>query len=216
MQARDLDAELAHEGHVVLDHDHGLVAVDLLEQLRGLPRLGVGHAGDRLVDQQQLRVLRQQHADLEPLLLAVRQAAGRGDRAAASRRMVSRMLVDAAVLVGASSRHSSVARGAAVVLQRQQQIVLDGVALEHGRLLELAADAELGDLRPRRAWSGRALPSKEHVAVVGPGLAGDDVHHRGLAGAVRADDGAHLAGLDRERQIVERRKPSNETVTPSR
>ncbi len=76
VQARDLDAELAHEGHVVLDHDHGAVAVDLLQQLGGLPRLGVGHAGDRLVDQQQLRLLRQQHADLEPLLLAVRQAAG--------------------------------------------------------------------------------------------------------------------------------------------
>ena len=45
---------------------------------------------------------------------------------------------------------------------------------------------------------------EEDVAVVGPGLAGDDVHHRGLAGAVRADDGAHLARLDDERQIVER------------
>ena len=32
------------------------------------------HAGDRLVDQQQLRLLHQQHADLEPLLLAVRRA----------------------------------------------------------------------------------------------------------------------------------------------
>ena len=40
------------------------------------------------------------------------------------------------------------------------------------------------------------LPVEQHVAVVGPGLAGDDVHHRGLAGAVRADDGAHLAGRD--------------------
>ena len=36
---------------------------------------GVGHAGDRLVDQQHLRVLRQQHADLQPLLLPVRQQA---------------------------------------------------------------------------------------------------------------------------------------------
>ena len=31
-----------------------------------------------------------------------------------------------------------------------------------------------------------------------------DVHHRGLAGAVRADDGAHLARLDDERQVVQR------------
>ena len=97
MQAGDLDAELAHEGHVVLDHDHGLVAVDLLEQLGGLLGLGVGHAGDRLVDQQQLRFLREQHADLEPLLLAVRQAAGDA-RAHVLEPDVSRMLVDARLL----------------------------------------------------------------------------------------------------------------------
>src|SRR5207237_10210161 len=35
------------------------------------------------------------------------------------------------------------------------------------------------------------------------GLARNDVHHRGLARAVRADDGAHLAGRERERQIVD-------------
>ena len=45
-----------------------------LEQDRRLRRLGVGHAGRRLVDQQQARFLGEQHADLEPLLLAVRQA----------------------------------------------------------------------------------------------------------------------------------------------
>src|SRR5262252_4818501 len=54
VQASDLDPELAHEGHVVLDHDHGAVAVDLLEELGGLPRLGVGHASNRLIDEQSL------------------------------------------------------------------------------------------------------------------------------------------------------------------
>src|SRR6266404_1161054 len=43
-----------------------------------------------------------------------------------------------------------------------------------------------------------------HFAAVRSGLTGDDIHHRGLAGAVRADDRPHLAGLDRERKIVER------------
>ncbi|MEL6197841.1 MAG: urea ABC transporter ATP-binding protein UrtD [Pseudomonadota bacterium] len=38
------------------------------------------------------------------------------------------------------------------------------------------------------------------MAGVGPGLAGDDVHHRRLAGAVGADDGAHLAGSEHERE----------------
>jgi len=44
---------------------------------------------------------------------------------------------------------------------------------------------------------------EQHCALVRSGLAGDDVHHRGLAGAVGADDRAHLAGFERQRQIVD-------------
>src|SRR5579859_7218756 len=47
VQTGYLDAEVAHEGHVVLDHDDGMFLGDLLEQFRGLPRFRVGHAGDR-------------------------------------------------------------------------------------------------------------------------------------------------------------------------
>ena len=46
------------------------------EQLAGGVAFVVAHPGDRLVEQQQLGVLHQQHADLQPLLLAVRQGAG--------------------------------------------------------------------------------------------------------------------------------------------
>ena len=87
-------------------------------------------------------------------------------------------------------------------LQRQQQIVLDRMALEHGRLLELAADAHHGDLGLVMARQVDVAVEK-HLALVGPRLAGDDVHHRRLAGAVRADDGAHLALVDDEGQIVD-------------
>jgi hypothetical protein len=38
--------------------------------------LGQRHPGCRFVDQQQLRILGQQHADFQPLLLPVRQLAG--------------------------------------------------------------------------------------------------------------------------------------------
>src|SRR5437016_5738376 len=73
VQAGDLDAEVAHEGHVVFDHYDSPIAVDLSEEIRSLACFRVGHAGDRLVDQQELRLLCQQHADLEPLLLPVRE-----------------------------------------------------------------------------------------------------------------------------------------------
>ena len=115
----------------------------------------------------------------------------------------------------AVSRHSSVCARAAVAFQREAQIVLDRVHLEHGRLLELAADAELGDLRlVERGEIVRAV--EIDVALVRPGLAGDHVHHGGLAGAVRTDDRAHLAGLDREREIVERAEAVERHRTASR
>src|SRR5215472_11593343 len=68
-------------------------------------------------------------------------------------------------------------------LERQQDIVLDRVAVEHGRLLELAADAELGDLGLVEAGEIVAAVEQE-VALVGTGPACDHVHHGGLAGAV--------------------------------
>jgi hypothetical protein len=42
------------------------------------------------------------------------------------------------------------------------------------------------------------------AAGIGPGLAGDDVHHGGLAGPVRTDHAAQLAGVHIEIQVVDR------------
>src|SRR5688572_29123985 len=75
--------------------------------------------------------------------------------------------------------------------------------LEHGRLLELAADAGVGDLGFGKLGEIDRLP-EERGAVVRPGPAGDDVHHRGLASAVGADDAAQLARFDHEVELVER------------
>ena len=75
--------------------------------------------------------------------------------------------------------------------------------LEHRGFLELAADAEVGD--PRLVQLGQIDPAVEvDLARVGLGLAGDDVHHCRLAGAVRADDRPQLAGFDVEAEVVER------------
>jgi hypothetical protein len=89
-----------------------------------------------------------------------------------------------------------------IALERQQKIVRDRVALEHGRLLELATDAEFGDLGLVEA--GEVVHAVEiDLALVRARLTGDDVHHGGLAGAVRPDHRAHLARLDRQREVVE-------------
>ena len=62
--------------HVVLHHHHAAGAVDVAQQLGGLLGFGVGHAGHGFIDQEQTRVLGQQHADFEPLLLPVAQVPG--------------------------------------------------------------------------------------------------------------------------------------------
>src|SRR5277367_2231715 len=71
MQHGDPVGDVLDELHVVLDHDHGAVLDDAVEQFGGLGSLGHAHAGNGLVEHQQVRILDQQHADLEPLLLAM-------------------------------------------------------------------------------------------------------------------------------------------------
>src|SRR4029077_4049712 len=49
VQAGNLDAKFAHKGHVMLNDHDGLVLVDLLQKLRGLMGLDIGHSRHRLV-----------------------------------------------------------------------------------------------------------------------------------------------------------------------
>jgi hypothetical protein len=58
-----------------------MLALEREEQLRRARGFLVGHAGHGLVQQQQLGVLHQQHADLQPLLLAMAQVAGQARHA---------------------------------------------------------------------------------------------------------------------------------------
>jgi hypothetical protein len=83
----------------------------------------------------------------------------------------------------------------------------DRVALEHRRLLELPADAEIGDVASSSLV--RSVRRRNRPRRIGPGLAGDDVHHRGLAGAVRADDG-RISPDGRDRQAFSALKPSKD------
>jgi hypothetical protein len=69
------------------------------------------------------------------------------------------------------------------------------VAFKDSRLLELAANAQGGD--PGLVHLGQVgIAIKQDAALVGPGLAGDHIHHGRLARPVGADDGAHFARHD--------------------
>src|SRR4030095_6923250 len=70
-------------------------------------------------------------------------------------------------------------------------------------LLKLPPDTRLRNLRLRELEQVDVLPEPRR-SLIGPCLAGDDVHHRGLASAVRADDAAQFARIHVQRQAVER------------
>ena len=71
---------------------------------------------------------------------------------------------------------------------------------EHARDLERAHQAARRDLV--RAEAGDRHVAERHFAGVGALDAGDDVDEGGLAGAVRADQAADLAGRERDRDAV--------------
>src|SRR6266446_2104452 len=204
VQYGHLGAEAAHKGHVVLDHDDRAVVREVEDQRGGFLGLAVGHAGDRLVEQQEPAVMDQEHADLEPLFLAVAQRAGR--LAAILGEADARQRDGDAVAPVRCQLCEQGMPGAAVVGERQFEVLEYRQVFEHGWPLELAADPEIGDLG--LVEPGQILvAAKEYFARIGPGLAGHDIHHRRLAGAVRTDDRSELAFLDDQRQLVQRLEP---------
>ena len=94
MQDGDLAGDLADEGHVVFDDDDAVFAFEAQQQFAGFVGLLVGHAGGGFIHQEQFGVLREQHADFQPLFLAVAQRAGFVS-ALPSSATVSRTSVDA-------------------------------------------------------------------------------------------------------------------------
>jgi ABC-type uncharacterized transport system ATPase subunit len=100
-----------------------------------------------------------------------------------------------AIALGAADLSEEGARHAFVGLHRQLEVLEDGVPLENGGLLELATDARMGDLRLGKARQVDGL-AEECTSLVGARLARDDIHHRRLAGTVRADDTAQFASVD--------------------
>ena len=100
-----------------VDPEKRAVARQAEDQLGRLLGLAIGHARDRFVEQQQLPVMDQQHADFEPLLLAVAQ--GPGQLASFFRKADARQRrVDAVPLIAAQPMKQG-APGAAAVVERQ-------------------------------------------------------------------------------------------------
>ena len=94
--------------------------------------------------------------------------------------------------------------GTTVFFEREEEIGKDGLVFEHGGALEFAADPGAGDLGLVHLQEGDGFVAPDDAALVGAGLAGDDVHEGGFARPVGADDGAHLGLADLEGEVVDR------------
>src|ERR1700752_3009118 len=200
VQHRDLVGDVLDELHIVLDHQDGAVLDDAVEKLGRLGALGNAHAGDGLVEHQEVRVLDQQHADLEPLLLAVAELVRVSVEAILQEDHLGDLshprLHRGVALEGERAEHGAAARiGNLEVLEH-------GEILEHRRRLEFAPHAGLHDLILLQLR--QLLAAKLDRARGCLGLAADQIEHRGLAGAVGADDDADLIRLDIEGEIVHR------------
>ena len=65
--------------HIMFDGENGFSCfeTDVFDQISGTRRLGNGHSGSRFVQKKELRIASKKHGDLQPLLLTMRQLAGR-------------------------------------------------------------------------------------------------------------------------------------------
>ena len=131
--------------HVVLDDDLGHAArLDLLEQVDGAVGVGARHAGGGLVEQQQARVLDQAHGQLQPPLVAARQA----------RRLLVMLVLQADIL----ERLVRLVVQLALALEVLPGADAEGaVALGEGRDHDVVSTVSSGKISG--VWNTRATPS---------------------------------------------------------
>ena len=177
----------------MLDDDDAVFAGEGEEQFSGAMSFVVGHSGGWFVDQENLRILGEEHADFEPLFFSVGELAGE-PVAFGVETDQREQRVDPVALRGARPVEQC-RENAARTLEREQEIFPDAVlAVDRGGL-KFSADAEAIDLVfGQRGEVG--IPAKFDFPRVGFGAAGDEIEERGFPRAVGADDGAELAAVE--------------------
>ena len=181
--------------HVAVGQEAG----EGLDRLRGLlDREPLG----RLVEQQQARLLRQGHRDFEEPLVAMRQQAGRLVGNPAEAEPFERAVGPASGLRQCRGAATELPAPGFARLGGKPGILARAHLREEGGQLKGAGDAALAD--PRHREPGHRFAGKPHAALCRLDHPGDQVEQRRFAGAVGADDGAHLAFLDPHRHMVDR------------
>ena len=192
--------DVEHHVHVVLDQQDREFRIELHQELGHLGGFARRQAGGRLVKQQDLRIAGEAEHDFELALLAVRQVADFGVLAVEEVRLFEQMmgLVVDVLVRRQEAPHHEFRRPQA--LDRQQHVVEHGEFRKQAGDLERARHAERGAPVARPVGDILAeqqdLPGRHRID------AGDQIEQRGLAGAVRADDGLAVARHDAQRDVA--------------
>ena len=178
----------------MIDDDEGAaVGVQLAHQLDDLVAQERIHAGERLIEEQDLGVQHQRAAEFQQLLLAAGQVLRlqRLQRGEAEEFEMPPRGAGRRGLVGMRPREA-----------RHQHVLQHGHAAEQLRDLEGAADAQGGEFTWRVTIGARA--AQKDVAAGGCQMAGEHVDRGGLAGTVRADQADEFALLHGKVQAAHR------------
>src|SRR5690606_30339422 len=196
---RYLAGQLLDELHIVLDDDDRMLFGQIDQEPARFGGLFVRHTGGRLVDQQQLGILKYEHPDFQPLLLAMGTEGGLpGEIFLETDR--NRHFLDAGLRLGRQLVKKRVPYAAAG-FEGQQQVIEYGKASENGRSLEFAAHAQFHDLLLVELYE--ILAVHHGRSLLGFGLAAQHVNESGLARAVGPDDHAQFLFLQFEIGDVE-------------
>jgi hypothetical protein len=178
------------------------------DQFHELMALGTGQARRRLIKQQQRWIGDETAREVDPLLHAIGQVAGRvlrvvGDLQGFERGHAAGLDIRFEAAMPRQAQEDRRRRWRPRAQMRAQHHILDHAhGMEQAQGLKGACHAAAGDLIGPQADDGSA--ANAHIAAAGPIQAGDDIERCGFSRAVRADQAADLAGIDPQREVLER------------
>ena len=203
-------AQVHDDVHVVLDEEQiDAAVIDLAQDIHKLAALTRVQARGGLVEQDELRRRHQRAAKLADLLAAIGQIV---DGLVAQMihadgvEHLARLLAQDAFLAVAAAQVDDEAEHVVgnILLAAHHHVLQHRHGGKQFDILERSADARLDGLKGRLAGQQR---------IAEPDLAGrrrndrvDEVQRRGLAGAVRADEGVDFALLHVNGEVIDRNK----------
>ncbi len=206
---RDALDDAQRHVHVVLDDDVADMGGQRGEDRDQIAALGRRQARRRFVEQDEARRAGERQRDFELPLLAVRQFADQtvGHRFEMHERdQIGDRLHDRVAARGADEGETAARDAAAGEID----------VLAHGQPREQAAKSgRCGAARggcARAAADGHVLAEEAHGAGRRRKIAGHAIEQRRLAGAVRSEHGAALAGTDVQRDVGQRRERAEDAA----